>query len=613
MTHNGHIPVTVWSFPVRRLLTALVSLSVCAGALSVAAAPAAHAAPKKIVTGWIPYWMATPGNPVGVNNAVANADLFTEVSPFIYSALPAGSKGVRVALNPNFSNGAANAAWATNALHAAGIPVVPSIADGSGKGVMAKTLADPAKRTAHVQDIVAIVVNNGYDGIDLDYEVFAFSDGSASWASTQPNWTAFVTELGAALHGQGKQLFVTIPGPCSTTNKCGGKNGYWVYDMAGIAPAVDRIRIMAYDFHVNGAGPIAPIDWVTAIVQYSVTVMDPAKLQIGVPTYGRSWTKKKANGNFQLSGNCPTSSQDSKAYSALTSKSAVNDADIAKVLAANGVPPTDVKWDDASQENYVEYDKVVNWSGGTCSARRIMWFVGPQAVLVRTQLVGTYGISAAAYWTVGGDDPAQWPLIRSYAESLGTLDTSVTVSAPPNAIAGSPIPITATVASNGAPLAGIVATLRFKAAGAADFVDVSSASAGADGVVTFAPLASTPGEWAIFVAGAEGRAEKLSDPVSITVTSAVAVTSSPKKKVKSLSTVPIGVTAVPALEGQSIVIQMQKAGAWIKAAATKADASGNATVSLKVRKKGAYTYRAVAVGKSGFLTGASASFRIRVK
>ena len=608
MTHNGVIP-SDWSLPLRRVITAIASML----ALAVVLSPMAEAAPKKIVTGWIPYWMSTPGNPVGVNTAVANADLFSEVSPFIYSALPAGSKGVRVALNPNFSNGAANAAWATNALHAAGIPVIPSIADGSGKGVMAKTLADPAKRTAHVQDIVATVVNNGYDGIDLDYEVFAFSDGSASWATTQPNWTAFVTELGAALRGQGKKLIVTIPGPCSTTNKCGGKNGYWVYDMAGIAPSVDRIRIMAYDFHVSGAGPIAPISWVTAIVQYSITVMDPAKLQIGVPTYGRSWTKKKANGTYQLSGNCPTSSQDSKAYSALTSKAAVNDSDIAKVLATNGVPPTDVKWDDASQENYVEYDKVVNWSGGTCSARRIMWFVGPQAVLVRTQLVGTYGISAAAYWTVGGDDPAQWPLIRAYADSLGTLDTSLTVTAPPNAIAGAAIPITASVASNGAPLAGVAATLRFKASGTADFVDVSSAVTGADGSVAFAPIAATPGEWAVFVAGAEGRAEKLSDPVSITVTSSVTVTSAPTKKVKRLSVVPISVSALPALEGQQIVIQLSKAGSWINSGRAKADASGAATVQLKVRKKGAYTYRAVAVGKAGFLTGASAPFRIRVK
>ena len=608
MTHNGCIP-SDWSLPLRRLIIALVS----ALALTVAIAPMAEATPKKIVTGWIPYWMATPGNPVGVNNAVANADLFSEVSPFIYSALAAGSKGVRVTLNPNFSNGAANAAWATNALHGAGIPVIPSIADGSGKGVMAKTLADPAKRTAHVQDIVATVVNNGYDGIDLDYEVFAFTDGSASWAATQPNWTAFVNELAGALHGQGKKLFVTIPGPCSTTNKCGGQNGYWVYNMAGIAPAVDRIRIMAYDFHVSGAGPIAPIGWVTAIVQYAITVMDPAKLQIGVPTYGRSWTQKKANGNYQLSGNCPTSSQDSKAYSALTSKSAVNDADIAKILATNNVPATDVKWDDASQENFVEYDKVVNWSGGTCTARRIMWFVGPQAVLVRTQLVGTYGISAAAYWTVGGDDPAQWPMIRAYAESLGTLDTSITVSAPPNAIAGAPIPITATVASNGAPLAGIAATLRFKASGTADFVDVSSAPTGADGAVAFAPVASTPGDWALFVAGAEGRAEKLSDPLTISVTSAVAVTSAPKKRVKAGSVVPIGVIAVPALDGQQFVIQLSKAGNWINSGRAKADASGNATVQLKVRKKGAYTYRAVALGKAGFLTGASAPFRIRVK
>ncbi len=593
----------------RRLITALVSVL----ALTVAISPAAHAAPKKIVTGWIPYWMATPGNPVGVNNAVANADLFSEVSPFIYSALSAGSKGVRVALNPNFSNGAANAAWATNALHAAGIPVIPSIADGSGKGVMASTLADPAKRTAHVQDIVATVVNNGYDGIDLDYEVFAFTDGSSSWSATQPNWTAFVNELAGALHGQGKKLFVTIPGPCSTTNKCGGKNGYWVYDMAGIAPAVDRIRIMAYDYHVSGAGPIAPIDWVTAIVQYSITVMDPAKLQIGVPTYGRSWTKKKANGNYQLSGNCPTSSQDSKAYSALTSKSAVNDSDIAKILATNNVPATDVKWDDASQENFVEYDKVVNWSGGTCSARRIMWFVGPQAVLVRTQLVGTYGISAAAYWTVGGDDPAQWPLIRAYAESLGTLDTAILLNAPPNAIAGAAIPISASVSSNGAPLAGVAATLRFKAAGTADFVDVSSAATGADGSVAFAPIAATPGEWAVFVAGAEGRAEKLSDPVSISVTSSVTVTSFPAKKVKRLSVVPIAVSAIPALDGQQIVIQLSKAGTWINSGRAKADATGAAVVQLKVRKKGAYTYRAVAVGQAGYLTGASAPFRIRVK
>ena len=146
---------------------------------------------------------------------------------------------------------------------------------------------------------------NGYDGIDLDYEVFAFSDGSSSWAATQPNWTAFVTELGAALKAQGKLLAVTIPPPCNTAGACGPQSGYWVYNIAGIAPAVDRIRIMAYDYHVNGIGPIAPMPWVRSIVQYSASVMDPAKLQIGVPTYGRAWTRLDGK-QPRLTGTCPT-------------------------------------------------------------------------------------------------------------------------------------------------------------------------------------------------------------------------------------------------------------------------------------------------------------------
>ena len=49
------------------------------------------------------------------------------------------------------------------------------------------------------------------DGIDLDYEQFAFADGSASWAATRPNWVAFVTELADELHADDRTLTVSIP------------------------------------------------------------------------------------------------------------------------------------------------------------------------------------------------------------------------------------------------------------------------------------------------------------------------------------------------------------------------------------------------------------------
>ena len=73
---------------------------------------------------------------------------------------------------------------------------------------------------------------NAVVGIDLDYETFAFTDGSGSWGATQPNWTAFVNELAAALHAQGKLLAVTIPPPCSTGGSCSGAAELYVYGTA---------------------------------------------------------------------------------------------------------------------------------------------------------------------------------------------------------------------------------------------------------------------------------------------------------------------------------------------------------------------------------------------
>ena len=55
-------------------------------------------------------------------------------------------------------------------------------------------------------------------------------------------------------------------------------------------------------------------------------------------------------------------------------------------LASPGVTPTEVLWSDADQENYVNYTKSVTWTDAsgaaqTCSASRVIWYVGPQAVL----------------------------------------------------------------------------------------------------------------------------------------------------------------------------------------------------------------------------------------
>jgi len=573
-------------------------------------------APKRVVSGWMPYWMTSPAHPEGVNSAVQNADLFTDVSPFWFSATGKSGGGVQTRFNPNFSNGAANAAWAMGQLKGAGLTVLPSIADGSGKGRMAATLADPALRAAHVADIVSLVVSNGYDGIDLDYETFAFTDGSSSWAATQPNWTAFVQELSAALHAQGKLLAVTIPPPCGTAGNCGPTSGYWVYNIAGIAGAADRIRIMAYDYHVQGIGPIAPMPWVRSLVAYSVTVMDPAKLQIGVPTYGRAWTRKTPSGAYKFTGNCPTD-KNSSAYRSLTAMASVSDADIPALLASVGVTDADVQWSDADQENWVYYDKAVNWTDSsgatqTCRAQRVLWFVGPQAVLARTQLVGEFGLSAAAYWTVGGDNPAQWPMIRAYAQSLAPASTDVSAAGVPNATFGTPVTVTATVTSLGAPVAGVNAILQFRASGQKTWTDVQTAPTGADGVVSFAVTPTTTGDWQVLVPPVDARTEGVSPPFTTQILSLV--TATPKSaKVPAAGKLVVRAVAQPAILGQSVALQIQRGAKWKNVASVKTNARGGARLVASAPKvKGRYVYRVVAVGKKAILAGASAEFAVRV-
>jgi spore germination protein YaaH len=420
----------------------------------------------------MPYWMTSPARPTGVDSAVANADLFEDVSPFWYSATARKGGGVKVELNRNFTNGEANVAWAMQRLRAAGLVVLPAIADASGKRRMARTLADPALRGQHVAELVALAVNNGYDGLDLDYENFAFGDGRSSWQETLPNWTAFVAELGAALRAQGKLLSVTIPGPCSVNNNCGGRNGYWVYNLEGIAPHADRIRIMAYDYTVQSVGPIAPMDWVRANVEYAVTVMDPAKLQIGVPTYGRARTRTKG-GDFRLSGVCPRkrgSSTERRAYRSATAMAAVTAADIPEILTRYGLTETDIRWDPQRQESSFRYTKEVRWTDRagnrqTCLAKRQLNFVGPDGVLARTQLVGQYGLNGAALWTIGGENPAQWNVLRSYAQSLAPAEAAVAIDATPAVTIGQPTSVAGGVTVGGAPLAQVPVTLEFQSVG----------------------------------------------------------------------------------------------------------------------------------------------------
>ena len=112
---------------------------------------------------------------------------------------------------------------------------------------------------------------------------------------------AFVEELADGLHADGRLLTVSIP-PVYDDGRT-SDSGYWVYDYGAITPHVDAIRIMAYDYSVDGSepGPIAPLAWVDTIIAGTTAASgDPSKLILGIPMYGRNWP-------VSTDGECPDS------------------------------------------------------------------------------------------------------------------------------------------------------------------------------------------------------------------------------------------------------------------------------------------------------------------
>lgn len=608
----------------RFLLSVTTALTLIAGMLvgqGVAAEPATANAADRVLSGWMPYWMTSPSRPTGVDSAVENADLFEDVSPFWYSATARSGGGVQVQLNPNFGNGAANIAWAMPRLRGAGLTVIPSIADASGRGRMAATLADPALRAQHVSDLVALTVDNGYDGIDINYENFAFSDGRASWDATQPNWTTFIAELSAALRAQGKLLSVTIPGPCDTANRCGGRNGYWVYNLPGIAPYADRVRIMAYDYTVQSIGPIAPIGWVRANVEHAVTVMDPAKLQIGVPTYGRARTRTVAGGGFRLSGVCPNkdgSTAERRAWRSATAMSSVTARGIPELLATYGLTDADVTWNPETQESFFRYTKPVEWTDGAgnrqvCNAERQVNFVGPDAVLVRTQLVGQYGLNGAALWTIGGENPAQWGVLRSYAQSLAPAEASVAIDATPAVAIGQPTSVAGGVTLNGVPVPDAPVTLEFQPAGSQDWQALQSATSGPDGAVAFQVVLPSAGRLRLTVPAIGSMAASASAAFDVAV--GATVTARVKtKKVGPGDRIRVRAIVRPAQANQKVVLQVYKNDRWRKVKVARTNAKGRVTIKAQAENaQQRWTYRIVARRANGISPGVSPDFRIRVR
>ena len=566
--------------------------------------PTTHAeenVPRKILTGWIPYYSMKTALPDVLNNA----DLIKEVMPFWYTLKYNGKTKAPEILDLYApANPSVPISEPLNALRNANLQIIPTITDGTSMGVLAGLLKNPTSRTQVVNVIMNLVRTNNYDGIDIDFEGFAFVDKNTTWTATAPLWTAFIKELSVALRAEDKLLSVSTPYVLNPADK---QKGYYVYAWAAIASSIDKLRIMTYDYSVAKVGPIGPITWTERTVQYAISIMPASKVFVGVPGYGRDWVTAVA-------GVCPANVANSVKAGAKAATFVMRDA--ASLASTYGATPV---YNEQFGEVTFTYQKVYNGTtaGGlatSCTASRTAWYQDNRSWALRAALVTKYRIGGITAWTFGMEEPLAMEAIRTVAKAVAPDKVNVVTSVDKSEMSyGSPFTITGQLSiKDKSPIADLAVRVEGKSLGESTWRTLANAVTNAEGKFEKSLILGKSTTLRVYSEATWERSEGLSVEIPITINRLINLTA--PTSAKSATQLQITGSVLPRSEGAMVTLEKLAGKEWQSIAETVVtDAQGNFVITVAPQTRGVYTLRATVSEDENWAALATETFNIIIR
>jgi spore germination protein YaaH len=302
-----------------------------------------------------------------------------------------------------------------------GLLVEPSLYTASG-WLDHRVLTDDATRWAALQNVVAYTTDEGYDGFDLDLEGVDPGD--------REPLTDFVTELGAALHANGKLLTLALP--AKERDVTTGWSG--AFDYAALGERADLVTIMAYEDRgpFSGPGSVAPYAWVANVATFAGQQIARDKVLLGLAFYGYDWNTT-SGGALSLgfpramtlaervqavpgfdsdqrsltfrytsaSGDAiPAGPTAARPNHVITTRTSVP-CDVAPPNAASPTPGPPAPAPDTPQSHEV-------------------WIEDSQSAAARIELAERQHLRGVAAWRLGFEDPNVWPLLDQWRQLRGS-------------------------------------------------------------------------------------------------------------------------------------------------------------------------------------------------
>ncbi|MDQ0976569.1 spore germination protein [Neobacillus niacini] len=223
-------------------------------------------------------------------------------------------------------------------------------------------LANPVYRRNLVQSIVNLTRQRGFGGVSIDFEFIP--------PPQRNDFNLFLRDLKNALGELILHVNVHAKTEDIPTNRIIG-----AYDYAAIGSIADIVAVMTIDYGYPGGppDPIAPIWWIEQVVQYSLTQMNPRKLQIAMALYGYD----KVVGT--------------SATRAMSVVSAQNQA------ISTGSP---IQFDERSMSPWYRH-----WSSGV---EQVVWFEDSRSFIGKYRLIDVYQLSGTTFWQISLPAPQNW-------------------------------------------------------------------------------------------------------------------------------------------------------------------------------------------------------------
>ena len=337
----------------RRLLVGLLALLVALGGQ-----PFPRPAPAARAAGTIRWGYYVTYSADSLASLKANIASLTHVSPAYYSLKTDGTIDTR------------NEQPTTTAfLRANGVKVLPLISTSAQRDAFHTLLDTPEERDRLVSAIVDLVTAKGYDGIQIDFEGLNPTDRALL--------VDFMRRLHERLAPLGKLTTMAVAAKASDVQT--GWGG--VYDYAALAPHVDLVVLMAYDYHYqNGKEPgaIAPVGWVRSAAQFGAREFGAGKTLLGMPLYGMDWNTAKG-----------------------PPARTVRMDDGAALAARPGATSGYSVVDDANWVRYTDETGDAHES----------WYEDERSIAAKLQVMTDLGLAGFAAWRLGQESPAAWTAI----------------------------------------------------------------------------------------------------------------------------------------------------------------------------------------------------------